>query len=103
MTAPDARAETGRGARPVDGEANEPFAAMRHAIDDLKKRPCTCVLCGDCNGTGDIQVDDKFQPEGWDLETCEQCDGGISEVCERCLELDEIYEQLEEMEWSKRP
>ena len=96
MTAPDARAETGRGARPVDGEANEPFAAMRHAIDDLNKKPCTCVPCGYCNGTGNIQ-------ESWDLETCEQCDGGISEVCERCLELDELYEQLEEMEWSKRP
>jgi len=79
-----------------------PLSALRREIDKLKELPCACVFCGSCNGSGHIQADDNSQPEGWSLETCEECNGGVSEVCERCLEIEELYEQLEEMEWSKR-
>jgi hypothetical protein len=48
---------------------------------------CSCVICGECNGSGFHRVDDWTQPEGYDLETCEECRGsGICELCEECRE-----------------
>ena len=35
-------------------------------------------------------------PEGWDLEPCDQCNGGIEEICERCQTLDDYYASEEE-------
>lgn len=59
-------------------------------VEALLKEPCRCVPCGTCRGTGSIQVDDPTQPEGWDLETCDECCGsGLAESCERCVDLDD--------------
>lgn len=61
-------------------------------------KPCTCVTCSLCRGTGNIRVDDRSQPEGFDLESCDQCNGGIVEVCDRCILLDEMYQDAQEHE-----
>ena len=58
--------------------------------EELRKEPCRCVLCGECNGTGNVRIDDWSQPEGYDLDTCDGCRGGIVEVCDRCQLLDEL-------------
>ena len=46
-------------------------------IVKLEAEPCRCERCSFCCGRGNIRVDDHSQPEGWDLETCDQCSGGI--------------------------
>ena len=49
-------------------------------------RTCTCVQCGDCGGTGNIEVPTSGYPE-WELESCLTCGGcGYSEVCDFCGE-----------------
>jgi hypothetical protein len=45
---------------------------------------CTCVSCGDCGGSGQVEVRTGSYPE-WDLESCSNCRGsGVSEMCESC-------------------
>jgi hypothetical protein len=58
-------------------------------IRQLEKAPCTCEPCGLCRGTGNLRVTDLTQPEGYDLEPCDQCWGGIVDVCERCQQLED--------------
>ena len=36
---------------------------------------CGCIICGECGGTGNAWREDKTQPTGTDLETCEECRG----------------------------
>lgn len=57
---------------------------------DLENEPCSCEPCGFCRGTGNIRVPDLSMPEGWDLEPCDQCNGGIVEVCDRCALLEDL-------------
>lgn len=63
--------------------------AIRTEIARLNALPCECVTCGECGGTGEIayspsdQFDDDFEP-------CDGCSGGIVQVCERCLEIQEL-------------
>jgi DnaJ-class molecular chaperone len=46
---------------------------------------CTCISCPECHGQGTVEVQDKTQPSGWDLETCRECRGsGVSERCADC-------------------
>jgi DnaJ-class molecular chaperone len=48
---------------------------------------CTCIICGECHGSGTVRVDDWSQPEGFDLETCDECRGsGMSEICQECYD-----------------
>jgi DnaJ-class molecular chaperone len=66
----------------------------RELIDSVQQEPCRCVYCGVCGGSGQIKVEDRSQPEGWDLDTCYACDGsGLEDVCERCLFLEEIDQE----------
>ena len=62
-------------------------------VEDRRKalldQPCTCVSCADCNGSGQITVDTHGYPD-WDFEPCYTCSGGIVEVCDRCVELEEL-------------
>ena len=67
---------------------------IRAEIEKLKTLPCKCIVCGSCNGTGIVELRGPEYFE--DHERCEDCDGGISETCERCMEMEELYEQLEE-------
>ena len=70
------------------------------AIAELEKKPCTCVSCGECNGTGNVwrNYDSRGCYAGdWhddlsELEPCDQCHGGIVEVCDRCQEIRDLEE-----------
>lgn len=78
------------------------YAAERAQI---AARPCSCVTCGTCKGHGSIcvemvtgryigptPVDDLY-----DLERCDECEGGIVEVCQRCSAIEEL-DRLEDEE-----
>lgn len=63
-------------------------------------KPCTCISCADCRGTGNIWVDRKgrYLPGGRtsddpdiDLESCSLCRGsGYSEQCEVCFATEDM-------------
>jgi hypothetical protein len=72
--------------------------------DEVASQPCRCVPCATCNGHGSICVemitgkyigphpyDDLF-----DLAPCDECSGGIVEVCGRCADLEEVDGWLDE-------
>lgn len=66
--------------------------AYRKAMDAVAARPCQCVRCGSCRGTGNVWRPTGGYPEE-DIERCDDCDGsGITEQCDRCAEMDEIEE-----------
>jgi hypothetical protein len=55
---------------------------------------CRCVICGDCMGSGHVEVSTSGYPET-DLESCSMCDGsGIVDQCARCADLEEMLEEL---------
>lgn len=57
---------------------------------------CTCVSCGDCNGSGQVEVFEPGYPE-WDLESCSNCRGtGIVELCDECQEREEQAQDAED-------
>ena len=57
----------------------------------LEQEPCVCVRCPACHGKGTQRIDDWSQPEGYDLETCAECQGaGITETCDRCHWLEDM-------------
>ena len=61
-------------------------------VKDLEAQPCKCVYCDACYGSGSIRVffgrvsiDDLAN-----LEECPSCNGrAITEVCDRCQQLEE--------------
>ena len=70
------------------------------------KEPCHCVPCSSCGGTGTVWFAFPGADRGGrflgnhrcddldDLELCEECNGGIVEVCPRC----ELLEDLDRCE-----
>jgi len=72
--------------------------ALKAEIKRLYTLPCKCVCCGECRGTGNIAVNYDYD-DSYDLEPCGQCHGGISEVCDRCRDIEELEQELEEEEW----
>jgi hypothetical protein len=80
-------------------------AGLRDAMSALYKQPCCCVSCSVCGGTGNIRVrydalgrmSEGYGDDLDDLEPCDQCHGGVTEECERCIELNELDGQLEEL------
>ena len=73
--------------------------AIRREIDELNKKPCQCVFCGSCGGSGNIAVNydglgriESFgaHDDSFDLEPCEECHSGITETCQRCQEIEEL-------------
>jgi hypothetical protein len=59
--------------------------------------PCACVRCGACGGSGTIWLDFRGRYLGNsrcddldEMEPCDECSGGIVEVCERCQLLEEM-------------
>ena len=83
---------------------NDIIADLKSAIKVVEQRPCECVTCPDCRGLGNIRVDfiTGLPSAGCDdldeLEPCDQCQGGVVETCERCMEMEELYEQIDEEE-----
>jgi DnaJ-class molecular chaperone len=57
---------------------------------------CTCVRCGECRGTGQVEYRTGGYPE-WELESCSECRGsGITEMCDECQwAIDEAAEEAE--------
>lgn len=83
-------------------------SGLKAALDEILKRPCKCVSCPDCNGKGNIPVDmfsgrplDYICDDFFELEPCDQCHGGIIELCERCGEAQELEEQINELEYRR--
>jgi hypothetical protein len=74
------------------------IASLRAEIKRLSEKPCMCVMCNDCHGSGHVWVDSNSYPED-DLVPCDACNGGVIETCERCREIEELYEQIEEEEF----
>ena len=64
-------------------------------VRELENEPCRCEHCALCRGTGNVRVSDLTQPEGFDLEPCDQCYGGISDICDRCQLLEDWYNEKE--------
>ena len=90
------------------GEEKIMSEALKAEIKRLYTLPCKCVCCGYCRGTGNIAVnydaagrvlDLGMYDDSYDLEPCDQCHGGISEVCDRCRDIEELEQELEEEEW----
>lgn len=77
---------------------------MQAAIDAVLARPCECVSCPECRGSGHVWVDWRGRYLGNsrcddldELETCDTCGGsGVTECCGRCDELDQIEQEEEE-------
>lgn len=87
-------------------------AEMQKAFDDLDARPCHCVSCDECRGTGNVWYSFGGISRGTylgshrrddldEMETCDVCGGyGIVERSERCCELQELEEAEQEAEES---
>ena len=67
-------------------------------VVELEAKPCECASCSFCKGLGHIWAEydgrGRYLGKGWpddpmsEMETCEECHGsGVSEECERCVEL----------------
>jgi len=71
---------------------------MSDEMERVEAEPCRCVWCSCCNGTGNIRVSydaigrmhESFGDDLDELELCDQCHGGVVEVCDRCQLLEEI-------------
>lgn len=58
-------------------------------------RVCRCVRCGECHGSGRVEVRTGGYPET-DIETCSECRGtGKSETCSGCELAKELADALE--------
>ncbi len=62
------------------------LAAM--SKEELNAQPCRCDLCRTCHGRGSV-LDPHSDPWVNEYE-CTDCDGGITETCDRCSLLIEI-------------
>ena len=64
---------------------------LQAAVARVAASPCECVRCDDCGGTGRIAYRAGFTWDD-DYETCDGCQGGVSEICDRCRELQDMEE-----------
>ena len=67
-------------------------------LAELNAQPCKCVPCRVCDGMGMIKVDSRgrfidYHDDLYDLEPCDQCEGGCSEVCDRCSFIQQIEQE----------
>ncbi len=63
----------------------------------LEAEKCTCEYCPTCNGTGNVWYDFAGRYLGNSrcddldsMESCDECRGGITDVCERCQMLEDL-------------
>jgi hypothetical protein len=83
---------------------------MQKAWDAVVARPCQCIQCAECRGTGHIYFSFGGYAHGRylgshrcddldEMESCDTCGGsGITETCERCYELEELDAMEQEAE-----
>ncbi len=67
----------------------------------IEQEPCRCVPCGACDGSGRVWYSFPGADRGGrylgnsrcddldEMELCDECHGGIVEVCDRCQLLEE--------------
>jgi DnaJ-class molecular chaperone len=76
---------------------------LKEAIAVESTKPCHCVRCSLCRGSGSVWFDLDGNYLGQvhcddmdEMETCDECGGsGIVEECERCEMLSQMHEDLE--------
>ena len=56
---------------------------------ELNAQPCDCITCGTCHGTGRMR-DQYSEPWVDEYQSCYDCDGGVTDTCDRCRLLIEI-------------
>lgn len=61
--------------------------------DALNRQPCKCVSCSTCRGTGRLWLPNSFEAD--DSIACDECDGGITEECDRCQLLGQLLHDEE--------
>jgi hypothetical protein len=69
-------------------------------IKDLEEKPCECVRCPECKGTGNVffafggktYLGSSRRDDLDEMEPCDFCRGGIIEECSRCCDLYEYDE-----------
>jgi RecJ-like exonuclease len=76
---------------------------LQQAIAEESTKPCSCVRCAACDGSGTIWLDMNGRYLGNrrcddldEMERCDECDGsGIVEECDRCQTLGQMGDDLE--------
>lgn len=64
-------------------------------LNELMARPCLCEECPDC-------VNGKVWRDDDDYDRCTFCDGsGTSWHCDRCADIEDHYQYLEDQETMK--
>jgi hypothetical protein len=64
-------------------------------VKDLEAKPCECVPCAECKGTGNVffssggrhYLGSSRRDDMDEMETCDECRYGVVEECERCTQL----------------
>lgn len=51
--------------------------------DPVGRTGCTCTTCSTCGGMGTIKI---ASINDYELELCDNCEHGITEECDYCLE-----------------
>ena len=71
---------------------------LQEELGRLYSLPCKCIFCTECGGDGEVWT--SFD-EGFcvDLEPCDYCNAGVSEMCDRCREIDELESDEEYLSW----
>ena len=69
---------------------------IRADIAKVSKEPCGCVRCSLCGGTGRLRWSRPLCVESWKEEPCEDCNGGITQICGRCQLLTDLDHEMEE-------
>ena len=64
--------------------------SLEDELKAMRAKPCSCVTCPDCHGSGNDD-DDDFGRE------CDYCQGsGICEQCQNCDDADELERIIDE-------
>jgi hypothetical protein len=64
--------------------ATKPSGAVTAA--ERTEGTCTCVECAICSGTGFITLSDGLGHYDAEREVCDDCDHGVVEECDYCVE-----------------
>jgi hypothetical protein len=55
---------------------------------------CRCIKCDFCHGTGHMWIGlngkiSQYRPDLGTLEPCDECVGGIVQICDECMDFQE--------------
>lgn len=73
------------------------ISAKPEWVVKLEAEPCTCIACSACHGTGTVYFDlsgrylgNSRMDDLAEADSCEFCRSGVSEECERCIQLNDF-------------